>query len=280
MNRLRSLLFVPGDRPERFDKAMAAGADVVVLDLEDAVLPDAKPLARRAVVDWLAAPGAAVMVRVNGAGTPWFDDDLRALRQACSSAVMLPKAEDPAVLAGARQQLGAAVTLFPLIETAWGVERARELARTPGVGRLVFGSVDFARDTGIQDEAGWLPARVALVMASRLAGLAAPIDGTALQWVDASALQAEAEAARRLGFGGKLCIHPRQVEPVNRGFLPSDEELSWARRVARAVAQGGRGAMTVDGKLVDKPLHDLALAWLAQAGGDSCAPGPEAPRDG
>ncbi|MCD0504752.1 aldolase/citrate lyase family protein, partial [Bordetella petrii] len=144
--------------------------------------------------------------------------------------------------------------------------QARGLARVAGVGRLVFGSVDFARDTGIQDERGWLPARIALVMASRLAGLAAPIDGTALQWDDAAALQNMAAGARRLGFGGQLCIHPRQVAPVNQGFLPSDDELAWARRVAAAVAEGGRGAITVDGKLVDKPLHDLALAWLAQAG--------------
>ncbi|MBO9356331.1 CoA ester lyase [Bordetella petrii] len=264
MHRLRSLLFVPGDRPERFDKAAGAGADAIILDLEDAVLPDAKPAARQAVADWLAAAGQPAIVRVNSAGTPWFDDDLRAVARAGCRAVMVPKSEEPAVLARVRAQLGEAAALFPLIETALGAERARDLARAPGVSRLVFGSVDFARDTGIQDEQGWLPTRIGLVLASRLAGRAAPIDGTTLHWNDPAAVQAIAAAARRLGFGGQLCIHPRQVAPVNQGFLPSDDELAWARRVVRAVAEGGHGAITVDGKLVDKPLHDLALAWLGQ----------------
>jgi len=267
MNRLRSLLFVPGDRPERFGKAAAAGADSIVLDLEDAVLPEAKAGARRAVADGLGSAGQGAIVRVNSAGTPWFDDDLDAMRAAGCGAVMVPKAEDPAVLDRVRERLGRHARLFPLVETALGIDRARELARVPGVARLVFGSVDFARDTGIQDESGWLPARVGLVMASRLAGLAAPIDGTLLHWDDPAAVQAAAAASRRMGFGGQLCIHPRQVEPVNRGFLPSDEELAWAQRVVQAVAQGGRGAITVDGKLVDKPLHDLAVAWLAQVSG-------------
>ncbi|HYG42346.1 MAG TPA: CoA ester lyase [Bordetella sp.] len=266
MTRLRSLLFVPGDRPERFGKAADAGADAIILDLEDAVLPDAKPAARQAVAGWLAASGHAAIVRINSAATPWFDDDLRAIRQAGCRAVMVPKSEDAAVLLRVRQQLGDATALFPLVETALGAENARGLARAPGVSRLIFGSVDFARDTGIQDEAGWLPTRVSLVLASRLAGLAAPIDGTTLHWDDAAAVQAAAAAARRLGFGGQLCIHPRQVAPVNQGFLPSEQELAWAQRVVQAVAEGGRGAITVDGKLVDKPLHDLALAWLGQVG--------------
>lgn len=266
MNRLRSLLFAPGDRPERFDKAAAAGADAVILDLEDAVLPEAKAAARQAVAGWLPSSKGPVIVRINGAGTPWFDDDLRMAREAGCSAIMVPKAEDPAVLAQARQQLGEATILFPLVETALGIENARNLAHVPGVARLVFGSVDFARDTGIQDERGWLPMRVGLVLASRLAGLAAPIDGTTLHWDDPAALQAVAAASRRLGFGGQLCIHPRQVDPVNRGFLPTDDELAWARKVVQAVRDGRRGAVAVDGKLVDKPLHDLAVAWLVQAG--------------
>ncbi|OZI52519.1 HpcH/HpaI aldolase/citrate lyase family protein [Bordetella genomosp. 4] len=262
MKRLRSLLFVPGDRPERFDKAAAAGADAIILDLEDAVLPEAKVRARSLAVPWLASSACPALIRVNGADTSWFDDDVCALQEAGCHAVMLPKAEDPSALNQLRQRLGDNVRLFPLIETAAGVENAAALARVPGVVRLVFGSVDFARDTGIQDENGWLPIRVALVLASRRAGLAAPVDGATLHWDDPGALQATAATARRLGFGGQLCIHPKQVAPVNRGFLPSDDELAWAKRVTDAVALGGHGAVTVDGKLVDKPLHDLAQAWL------------------
>lgn len=265
MKRLRSLLFVPGDRPERFDKAASAGADAVVLDLEDAVLPEAKAHARHAALQWLESPASHALIRINGADTPWFDEDVSALQQTGCRAVMLPKAEEPAVLHQLRQRLGEDVRLFPLIETAAGVDNARALAQVPGVVRLVFGSVDFARDTGIQDENGWLPVRVALVLASRRAGLGAPIDGATLHWDDADALQATASAARRLGFGGQLCIHPKQVVPVNQGFLPSADELAWARRVVQAVEQGGRGAVTVDGKLVDKPLHDLAQTWLEYA---------------
>ena len=263
MKRLRSLLFVPGDRSERFDKAASTGADGIILDLEDAVLPEAKAHARSLVTQWLMSSSVPALVRINSADTTWFDEDVNAMHEAGCRAVMLPKAEDPSVLGVLRQRLGDEVRLFPLIETALGVENASALARMPGVARLVFGSVDFARDTGIQDERGWLPVRVALVLASRRAGLAAPIDGVTLHWDDADALQRIASDARRLGFGGQLCIHPKQVAPVNRGFLPSDDELAWARRVVQAMAQGGHGAVTVDGKLVDKPLYDLAQALLA-----------------
>ncbi|OZI28317.1 hypothetical protein CAL18_02830 [Bordetella genomosp. 7] len=266
MHRLRSLLFVPGDRADRYAKAASMGADAIILDLEDAVLPDAKPAARDAVAGWIHQTRHSAIVRVNSAATPWFEDDLRALARAGCRAVMVPKAESPDVLRRARTIVGHDAALFPLIETAQGAECARELARQPGVARLVFGSVDYARDTGIQDEQGWLPARIGLVLASRLAGLAAPIDGTTLQWHDEPAVRAAAAASRRLGFGGQLCIHPRQVEPVNQGFMPTDDELAWARRVVQAVASGAHGAITVDGKLVDKPLHDIALAWLRQAG--------------
>src|SRR5690606_28340052 len=182
MQRLPSLLFVPGDRADRYAKAASTGADAIILDLEDAVLPDAKPAARDAVAGWIHQTRHSAIVRVNSAATPLFEYDLRALARAGCRAALEPTAGSPEVLRRARTLVGHDAALFPLIETAQGAECARELARQPGVARLVFGSVDYARDTGIQDEQGWLPARIGLVLASRLAGLAAPIDGTTLQW--------------------------------------------------------------------------------------------------
>lgn len=265
MSRLRSLLFVPGDRPERFDKARAAGADLTVVDLEDAVDPAAKTQARTTVAAWTGRD-ARCAVRINGADTPWFEDDIAMIRDAGYAAVMVPKAETPEGLARIRSVVGPHVALYPLVESVLGLHHCQALAASPGVARLIFGSIDFARDSGIQDDAALLPVRIQLVLASRLAGLPAPIDGIVLGWDDPTALQQAAATSRSLGFGGRLCIHPRQITPVHQGFAPSAEELDWARRVVTAVATARHGALVVDGKLVDKPLHDMALALLAQAG--------------
>ena len=150
----RSLLFVPGDRPERFDKALASGAHAVVLDLEDAVAPAAKVGARGAVAAWLAG-GKRAVVRINGADTPWFADDVAAVTAAGAAALMLPKAE-PASLAAAAA--ASKLPLIALVETVAGVLGLRELARAPGVVRLAFGSIDFSAESGIADEADALTA--------------------------------------------------------------------------------------------------------------------------
>ncbi|HEY1392622.1 MAG TPA: CoA ester lyase, partial [Methylibium sp.] len=229
----RSYLFVPADRPERFDKALAAGADAVILDLEDAVAPEAKDGARRSLADWLQrASSARVVLRINGADTAWFEDDLALCTAAGSvTTVMLPKAERPEDLA----RIAAAApgrALLPLIETAVGFDNMRSLAQAPGVERLVFGSIDFQLDLGIAGEGEELLFfRSQMVLASRLANLAPPVDGVSTAIADVEPLQAEARRARRLGFGAKLCIHPKQVAIVNESFSPSAEELAWAGRV-------------------------------------------------
>jgi citrate lyase subunit beta/citryl-CoA lyase len=260
----RSLLFVPGNRPERFDKARDSGADAVILDLEDAVPPEEKSRARDAVAGRLD-PQRPVILRINSRETSWFADDAALAAHPGVAAVMLPKterAEDVRALAS----LGCAQVLA-LIETASGFDNAKDIARESAVQRLVFGSIDFQLDLGIAGEGEELLLfRSGLVLASRLAGLARPIDGVSTALDDPAALAADATRARRLGFGGKLCIHPKQVAAVNAAFTPTAEAIQWARRVLDAAAAAGGAAVAVDGKMVDRPVILRAEAILAEAG--------------
>jgi citrate lyase subunit beta/citryl-CoA lyase len=259
----RSYLFVPGDRPERFAKALASGADAVIVDLEDAVAIAAKDAAREALGAWLATAGHAsrIVVRINAVDTPWFAADLELCRSPAVAAVMLPKAERVSDLARIEKPL------LPLLETAAGIDAARELARAARVQRLVFGSIDLQLDLGISGEGDELLLfRSQLVLMSRLAGIAPPVDGVCTAIDDAAQLRADTQRARRLGFGAKLCIHPRQAQVVNAGFSPSEDELVWARRVRDAAAQAGGAAVAVDGKMVDRPVILRAEALLRQVG--------------
>lgn len=259
----RSYLFVPGQRPDRFAKAAASGAQAIILDLEDAVGPEQKDEARSHVASWLADGGAG-LVRVNGQGTPWFEDDLAMLASAPSTGVMVPKA-DPEALAEVAARLPGR-PLLALIETAAGLASLREAATVPGVARLAFGNIDFSADLGLDgpDEA-LDPARFEIVLASRLAGLPPPVDGVRVELEDAAGLTAEVVRKRGLGFGAKLCIHPAQVGPVNAGFAPSEAEIAWARRIEAAMAEAAGSAVRVDGKMVDKPVLDKARRILANA---------------
>lgn len=266
---MRTWLFVPGNRPERFVKALGSGADAIIIDLEDAVAPADKGTAREAVADWLAAGqvagGVPVWLRINAADTSWFDDDLGLVGSAGVAGVMVPKAEAASTLdtvgkAGAR-------SLMPLIETAAGFEHLRQLGRSAGVARLVFGSIDLQVDLGMRDarEEELLWFRTEIVLASRLAGIAAPIDGVCTAIDDVDQIRNDVLRARRLGFGGKLCIHPRQVGVVRQAFAPGKQEIVWARRVLAADAASGGAAVSVDGKMVDKPVILRARAIVDEA---------------
>ena len=156
--------------------------------------------------------------------------------------------------------------VLPLVESALGFEQRLALAHARGVQRLVFGQIDFQADLGMRcSEEELTSFRVALVLASRLAGIAPPIDGPTTAFEDEALLRADAQRARRLGFGGKLCIHPRQVAVVNASFAPSDDEVAWARRVIEADANAGGAAVAVDGRMVDRPVVLRAQAILADA---------------
>ncbi|OJY23398.1 CoA ester lyase [Pandoraea sp. 64-18] len=267
MNAVSTYLFVPGDRPDRFDKALATDAARVILDLEDAVSPDNKQAARDALFQWLAQHGedARVLVRINGVHTPWHADDLRLAEMPGVAGIMLPKTERADEMQSLRARLREAQTLYALIETVDAVVRLRELAGAPGVTRLAFGTVDFCADAGIGDDVAALDAiRTQFVIESRYARLPAPIDGVTVAIGDDDALRADVRHSRAFGFGAKLCIHPRQVGIVRDGFLPTQQEAEWATRVLDAVAAGGAGAIAVDGKLVDRPVVERAKAIVAQ----------------
>lgn len=258
-----SYLFVPGNRPERFGKALASGADQVIIDLEDAVAPADKQSARDAVHAALD-PEFPAAIRINSADSEWFDHDLSLCGQPGVAAVVLPKAATVADIA--RVCDAGAPTVLALIESAEGIANARALAAAEGVSRLMFGSIDFSVDLGIEGDERELDAfRSELVLASRLAGIAAPVDGVTTAIEDADLLRRETLRGKRFGFGGKLCIHPKQLAAVHAAYLPSNDEVHWAMRVLEAAKLAGGGAVAVDGKMVDKPVMMRAERILAAA---------------
>lgn len=259
----RSYLFVPGDRPERFDKAIASGAHTVILDLEDAVSPANKSSAREAVRVWLEATTQRVLIRINPISTPWFQDDCALLQYVAVQGIMLPKSEKVEELSALQPFLRADQTLIPLVETVAGVFQLAALSTAQQVLRLAFGTFDFMSDSGIQGDGPELDAiRTQFVLHSRHAGLQPPIDGVSLAIGDVDQLELDARRSRRWGFGAKLCIHPAQVPVVHAAFAPTEAEIAWAHRVVDAFAAGTEGAIAVDGKLVDKPIAMLAQSIL------------------
>lgn len=259
----RSYLFVPGHRPERFDKALMAGADAVIIDLEDAVPPVDKAAARRHVLAWLTRENP-VYVRINGAGTDWFGADLSLCAHPGVAGIVLPKAEhvrdvQSLVDEGAR-------CVLPLVESALGLWNAASLCHAPKVQRLVFGAIDFCADTGIREgHETLLYARSQLVLAARVAGIGAPVDGVTVAIDDDEAIRRDTLRARDLGFGAKLCIHPRQLQVVHNAFIPTKEELAWAHRVVAASQAALGAAVAVDGKMVDLPVLLQARRMLDEA---------------
>jgi len=270
----RSLLFVPGSRPDRFDKAASSGADEIVLDLEDAVVDADKDGARDAIRSWLTSGGSGA-VRVNGAAAE-LERDLAALDAVPGlRAVIVPKAEDVDVVRTVSARL--TVLVLALIETAAGVANARSIARTQGVTRLAIGTIDLALDLGAED--GWdalLFARSELVISSRLAGLPGPVDGVHTTIADLRALSDATRRARSLGYTGKLCIHPTQVPTVHTAFLPSEAEVCWAEQVVDAM-QERPGSRQVHGEMVDRPVLERAQLILARARAGAISPTADDP---
>jgi citrate lyase beta subunit len=264
----RSLLFVPGNDPHKLEKALSAGADAVVADLEDAVPAGEKETARRVVAERLADARTASLlaVRVNAAGTPFRDDDLHALAGLPLDLLVMPKATPEGVAELPRE----GPPIVAVVESARGLKRAHETASTPRVAALALGAVDLGLELGLEprpDGQEVLFARSQLVLDSAAAGIRAPFDLVHLDTRDQEGLERECRLARSLGFRGKLCIHLDQVEVVNRVFSPSERELERARRVVDVYERGaaeGRGAVSLDGEMVDLPVVQRARQVLAQ----------------
>lgn len=263
-------LFVPGDRPDRYAKAAASGADVVIIDLEDSVAPTDKDRARDAALGALA-DGARLraLVRVNDPSGGLGRTDRVALADLVTRpghgvlGVVVPKAGDPGALAELTGSLGPQLAVLPIVESALGVVRAYQLASVPGVTRLAFGALDLALDVGSDvDALTGQVARAQVVLASRAAGLPAPLESPATELRDTDRIEQTSREARALGFGGRLCIHPAQLAPVRAGFAPTADEIAWAHRIAAA----GESAARVDDQMVDRPVLERARAILRRAG--------------
>jgi citrate lyase subunit beta/citryl-CoA lyase len=266
-----ALLFCPADRPERYAKALAA-ADAVILDLEDGVGADGKDAARAALVAALAGGDldtARVIVRVNALGTPEHAADMAALRATGCRLIMLPKTETRAQLDGLDEDWRVAA----LCETALGVVNAAEIAAAPNVVAVMWGAEDLIAsmrgrtsrfpDGRYRDVA--LHARSAVLLAAAAHGRPA-IDAVYVNIPDLDGLAAEAEDAAASGFALKACIHPSQVAVVRTAFRADEAQVAWARRVIAAARDGGardKGAIRVDGQMVDAPLIRQAEAILA-----------------
>ena len=263
---MRSALFVPASRPERIPKAVASGADAVIIDLEDAVAPDAKSQARDALARHVDAhPQDRLWVRINDGTTPWFEDDLALCRSLPSViGIILPKAQTPEHVYSVS---GAGKPLIPVIESAAGLQALDRIAAAHGVARLSFGILDLLVELGTRphtDAARLVldQIRFRILIASRMHGLDDPLDCVHPDFTDLDALERSVALARDMGFGGTLCIHPAQVPVVHRVYQPLPDEIDWARRVVDHADSTGDYAFRLDGRMVDLPLIERARRVL------------------
>jgi (S)-citramalyl-CoA lyase len=268
----RSWLFTPATKPDRFNRAAGAGADALIIDLEDAVAPADKASARQAALDWLAAPGTSDgvlrAVRINQPGTPWGLEDLLGLVRSAAKpdVVVVPKTESADVLRLVDRlfvEAGKEIQLVALIESARGVAEAASIAQaTPRLGALFFGAADHAADLGA--ECAWEPmlhARSSVINAAALAGLAT-IDSPFFAIADDDGLRRETAAVVRLGFTAKAAIHPRQVAAINEALTPSAEQVAEARLI---LEENAKGVGVVGGRMIDEAVARKARRTLAAA---------------
>ena len=260
-------LFVPGNRPERFDKALNAGAGAVIIDLEDAVAAADKANARAAIAAWFAAQQdqkLPILVRINDVQSAEFNADLAFLHTTGITQVMLPKTESPEQIAKLIAATQPEMRIVPLIETALGVANVAAIATAKGAQRLAFGTLDYALDLDLSDDpAGLAYPASQIAIASRCAQLPPPIGGVTPAIDDAERIRAEFAWARAYGFAAKLCIHPKQVAIVHQACRPTEAEQNWAERVLAAVA-ATEDAVQIDGKMVDRPVVLKAQAIMSR----------------
>ena len=283
MTVLRTLLFAPANHPRHVEKALSGAADGAILDIEDAVAVAEKPAARLAARRALEARGVGAgpmaYVRVNALTTPYAYDDICAIVGPGLDGIILPKTESAAQLATVDWLLhqlerthglpAGSIDLMPIVETAAGLAHLRDIAgASPRVHRLNFGAGDFSLDTNMTWTAGHegiLWARIQVVIESRAAGLEPPVDTVYARLDDMAGLAGEAEQAKRLGFQGKACIHPKQVDVVNDIFTPTADEMTDAKRIVHAFEQAeadGIASLQVEGQFIDYPVAQRARRTL------------------
>ena len=268
------MLFVPADRPERIGKALASGADAVIVDLEDAVARSAKVAARQALDNAIPPRSQRprpIFLRINDVTTPWWRHDLATATAIGADGVMVPKLEDTEQLVLVRCAMaedGCAAELIAILETARGLRNGHDIM-SDGPTRTNLGVGDLSRDLGLtldRDEVIIAPYRAKIVLDARAAGAPAPLDTVWPDLADEAGLAASAARAQAMGFGGKLAIHPKQIAPINAAFTPTAAALGKARRVAAAFDEAeasGNAAIEVDGEFVDYPVAERARAIVA-----------------
>jgi citrate lyase subunit beta/citryl-CoA lyase len=279
---LRSFLFAPGNHARRVEKALTLPADAVILDLEDAVAVSEKPATRDLVVGAFAAPRhGRLYVRVNAYTTEWCYADIVAVARPGLDGVILPKVESADqlrsadwLLANLEHERGlpvGGIDLVPIIETALGMRDIGAIAASGSrTKRLAFGAGDYTLDLGMiwsRDEVELAPARSAVVMASRAAGIEPPIDTVWADLRDSEGLARSAALAAALGFQGKMCIHPDQIAVTNAAFSPSEQQLSWAKRVVAAFDEAeakGLASIQLEGQFIDYPIVQRARQVIAR----------------
>ncbi len=264
----RSVLYMPGSNARALEKARGLPADGLILDLEDAVTPDAKEAARSQIIDALAQGGYGrreLVVRVNGLDTPWGHDDLTAMAQAGADAILLPKVDGAAMVGEAEKLLVNAgapedLAIWCMMETPLGILHAEEIAfSSPRLGGLVMGTSDLAKDLHAAHTRERLPMLTGLglcLLAARAAGLAI-MDGVYLDLADDEGFRDSCTQGVELGFDGKTLIHPKTIAAANSAFAPSAAEVAWSRKIIAAHAAAekeGLGVLLVDGKLIEN-LH-------------------------
>ena len=267
-----NFLFVPGTRPERFLKALDSGASAVILDLEDAVAEEDKETARAAIRSaWSRFSDEQkkrLVIRTNSPGSKFYSADLILAQELQVACILIPKSESLDQINGAALMLPN-TAIIPMIETALGLHHLNEIANSNQVLRLALGNLDLQADLGMMcdaQETELQTARYQIVLASRLAQITPPVDGVTPSTDDLPRITDDAERAKRMGFGAKLCIHPKQVAIVQAAFMPTEEEVHWAQRVIEADKASKGGAVKLDGKMIDRPVVLLAKRTLAIAG--------------
>lgn len=265
--QIRTALFVPATRPDRYAKALAAGADAVIIDLEDAVELSLKAQARGYIAQFAAThPDASFLLRVNDATTEWFDEDLALCAQHPGiSGIVLPKAESAGQV---RRAAATGRPVLPIIESARGVLELAQIAGAESVERLSFGSLDLMLQLGTRPDTQGAALlldhiRCQILLQSAAHELAPPLDGVYPSFADTEGLSAIATQVRDMGFGGMLCIHPAQLPVVHAVFAPTPAERDWAARVVAQADQSGLAAFQLDGNMVDAPVIERARRLLA-----------------